>query len=76
MTPVRHAFVSQADVIPVCRELGIAVVCYSPLGRGFLTGQIKSYDDIPDVSRVASMVSLITLSLPNQSSDSADADAR
>ena len=40
----------QADVIPVCRELGIAVVCYSPLGRGFLTGQIKSYDDIPDVS--------------------------
>ena len=23
-------------------------MCYSPLGRGFLTGQIKSYDDIPD----------------------------
>lgn len=29
----------QADVIPVCRELGIAIVCYSPLGRGFLTGK-------------------------------------
>lgn len=49
--PTAHnASVLQADVIPVCRELGIAVVCYSPLGRGFLTGQIKSYDDIPDVS--------------------------
>jgi diketogulonate reductase-like aldo/keto reductase len=45
-----HAHVLQADVIPVCRELGIGIVCYSPLGRGFLTGQIKSYDDIPDVS--------------------------
>jgi aryl-alcohol dehydrogenase-like predicted oxidoreductase len=39
---------AEADVIPVCRELGIGIVCYSPLGRGFLTGQIKSHDDIPD----------------------------
>jgi len=38
----------QRDVIPVCRELGIAIVCYSPLGRGFLTGQIKSRDDLPE----------------------------
>lgn len=29
------------EVIPVCRELGIAIVAYSPLGRGFLTGQYK-----------------------------------
>ena len=29
----------------VCRELGIALVAYSPLGRGFLTGQIKRYED-------------------------------
>ena len=29
---------AQADVIPVCRELGIGIVAYSPLGRGFLTG--------------------------------------
>jgi aryl-alcohol dehydrogenase-like predicted oxidoreductase len=39
---------AEADVIPTCRELGIAIVAYSPLGRGFLTGQIRSHDDIPD----------------------------
>ena len=33
------------DIIPVCAELGITLVAYSPLGRGFLTGQIKSIDD-------------------------------
>jgi aryl-alcohol dehydrogenase-like predicted oxidoreductase len=32
-------------VVPVARELGIGIVAYSPLGRGFLTGQIKSPDD-------------------------------
>jgi aryl-alcohol dehydrogenase-like predicted oxidoreductase len=37
------------DVIPILRELGIGLVAYSPLGRGFLTGQIKSPDDFaPD----------------------------
>jgi aryl-alcohol dehydrogenase-like predicted oxidoreductase len=36
-------------VLPVCRELGIGFVAYSPLGRGFLTGEIKSIDDLaPD----------------------------
>jgi len=35
------------DVIKTCRELDIAIVAYSPVGRGFLTGQIKSPDDIP-----------------------------
>jgi aryl-alcohol dehydrogenase-like predicted oxidoreductase len=36
-------------VLPTCRELGIGLVAYSPLGRGFLTGQIKSFDDFaPD----------------------------
>jgi aryl-alcohol dehydrogenase-like predicted oxidoreductase len=33
-------------VIPTLRELGIALVAYSPLGRGFLTGAIKSIDDL------------------------------
>ncbi|MEJ7578354.1 MAG: aldo/keto reductase [Pyrinomonadaceae bacterium] len=33
-------------LLEVCRELGIGFVAYSPLGRGFLTGQIKSFDDL------------------------------
>jgi aryl-alcohol dehydrogenase-like predicted oxidoreductase len=33
------------QIIPTCRELGIGFVPYSPLGRGFLTGQIKSITD-------------------------------
>ena len=35
----------EEGILPTCRELGIGVVPYSPLGRGFLTGQIKSPDD-------------------------------
>jgi aryl-alcohol dehydrogenase-like predicted oxidoreductase len=34
------------EVVPALRELGIALVAYSPLGRGFLSGQIKSIDDL------------------------------
>jgi aryl-alcohol dehydrogenase-like predicted oxidoreductase len=37
----------EADVLPTCRELGITFVAYSPLGRGFLTGQIKRFEDLP-----------------------------
>ena len=33
-------------VLPTCRALGIGFVAYSPLGRGFLTGQIKSFEDL------------------------------
>ncbi|HEU4576027.1 MAG TPA: aldo/keto reductase [Chitinophagaceae bacterium] len=33
------------ELLAVCRELGIAFVAYSPLGRGFLTGQIKRFED-------------------------------
>jgi aryl-alcohol dehydrogenase-like predicted oxidoreductase len=33
-------------VLPVTRELGIGFVAYSPLGRGFLTGQIRSLSDL------------------------------
>ncbi len=37
------------SVVPTCRELGIGIVPFSPLGRGFLTGRIKSPDDFePD----------------------------
>ncbi len=35
-------------ILPLCRELGIGFVPYSPLGRGFLTGQIKSRSDLPE----------------------------
>ena len=38
----------EADVVPTARELGIGIVAYSPLGRGFLTGQFTSPDDFPD----------------------------
>jgi aryl-alcohol dehydrogenase-like predicted oxidoreductase len=37
----------ESDILRVCRELSIGFVPYSPLGRGFLTGQIKSLDDLP-----------------------------
>ena len=33
------------EILPALRELGIGFVAYSPLGRGFLTGQLKSPDD-------------------------------
>jgi len=32
----------ESEVIPTCRELGIKIVAYSPLGRGFLTGMLRS----------------------------------
>lgn len=35
-------------ILPVVRELGIGYVAYSPLGRGFLTGQIKRIDDLEE----------------------------
>ncbi|MDE3235765.1 MAG: aldo/keto reductase [Bacteroidota bacterium] len=33
------------DILQTCKELGVAFVAYSPLGRGFLTGQIKRFED-------------------------------
>lgn len=38
----------EADILPVVRELGIGFVPYSPLGRGFLTGQITKREDLPE----------------------------
>jgi len=37
----------ETDVLPVCRELGISLVAYSPLGRGFLTGAFKNPGEVP-----------------------------
>ncbi|KGO44818.1 Aldo/keto reductase [Penicillium expansum] len=39
---------SATDILTTCRELGIAVIAYSPVGRGILTGQIQSFTDIPE----------------------------
>ncbi|HEX7655008.1 MAG TPA: aldo/keto reductase [Verrucomicrobiae bacterium] len=36
----------EAEILPLCRELGVGFVPYSPLGRGFLTGQIKQTEDL------------------------------
>jgi Predicted oxidoreductases (related to aryl-alcohol dehydrogenases) len=36
------------EVLPVLKELEIGLVPYSPLGRGFLTGQIKKFEDLPE----------------------------
>ncbi len=37
----------EGDIIPVLRELGIGLVPFSPLGRGFLTGEVKRAEDLP-----------------------------
>ncbi|KIM97071.1 hypothetical protein OIDMADRAFT_44030 [Oidiodendron maius Zn] len=38
----------KTEVLKTCRELGISVIAYSPMGQGLLTGQIKSFDDLPE----------------------------
>jgi aryl-alcohol dehydrogenase-like predicted oxidoreductase len=38
----------EEEILPVCRELGIGFVPYSPLGRGFLTGKIQKLEDLAD----------------------------
>jgi len=38
----------EREVIPTVRELGITLVAYSPLGRGFLSGELKSPDDLAE----------------------------
>jgi hypothetical protein len=43
--PCRDA---EVDLVPVCRELGIGIVAYSPLGRGMLTGAFSKPEDIPE----------------------------
>jgi len=38
----------ESDILPMCRTHGVGFVPYSPLGRGFLTGQVKNMDDLPE----------------------------
>jgi aryl-alcohol dehydrogenase-like predicted oxidoreductase len=35
------------ELLPVCRELGIGFVAYSPLGRGFIAGRFQKFEDLP-----------------------------
>ena len=42
---------AEEKILPVIRELGIALVAYSPLGRGFLTGTFKRRDDLIPTDR-------------------------
>jgi len=37
----------EREILSTCRELGIGFVAYSPLGRGFLTGQFRRFEDLP-----------------------------
>jgi aryl-alcohol dehydrogenase-like predicted oxidoreductase len=37
----------EGEILSACRELGIGFVAYSPLGRGFLTGRFKTFEDLP-----------------------------
>lgn len=41
----------EKDILPACKELGVGYIAYAPLGRGLLTGRIKSVDDIPENDR-------------------------
>lgn len=38
----------EAEILPVCRELNIGLVAYSPLGRGFLTGAVSTKDNLDE----------------------------
>ena len=41
----------EAEILPLCRELGIAYMAYAPLGRGLLTGSIMTVADLPESDR-------------------------
>ena len=42
----------EESIVPTCRELGVKIVAYSPLGRGFLTGQLKDRESLKDYRAV------------------------
>ena len=41
----------ERSILPACRELGVSFMAYAPLGRGLLTGRVKSVDDLPSADR-------------------------
>ncbi len=42
---------AEEDLLPICAELGITFIAYSPLGRGFLTGAVRKLDDLGEKDR-------------------------
>jgi aryl-alcohol dehydrogenase-like predicted oxidoreductase len=42
---------AETEFLPICRELGITYVAYAPLGRGFLSGKIRSLNDLIEADR-------------------------
>lgn len=57
--------IEQIGLLQACRDLGVAVVAYSPLSRGFLTGTIKSYDDFEPEDRRRMMPRFSKENFPN-----------
>ncbi len=43
--------IAEGEFLPLCRELGLAYVAYSPLGRGFLTGTVRETESLPESDR-------------------------
>jgi len=43
----------EAEIVPTCRELGVKIVAYSPLGRGFLTGIMRDRESIVDYRKMS-----------------------
>ena len=41
----------EEEILPTCQELGISLMAYAPLGRGFLSGTIRTVDDLIDADR-------------------------
>lgn len=57
--------IEQMGLLDTCRELGVAVIAYSPLSRGFLTGTIKSHDDMDEDDRRRIMPRFSKENFPN-----------
>jgi len=67
---------SEADVVPTCRELGIAIVAYSPLCRGFATGLVKTSEDWSKIGNGGGAATGFQSKCPHLSGDNAVANAK
>lgn len=66
----------EADVVPTCRELGIGVVAYSPLCRGFASALVKSAEDWNKIGNEGGAASGFQSLCPNLSGDNLSANAQ